>query len=62
MLESLALKQQYQSTRQELAHALYREDASLRVVARLVKERDQARECVLPLPSFPGLFRSSWTR
>jgi hypothetical protein len=49
MLESLALKQQYQSTRQELAHALYREDASLRVVARLVKERDQARECV-PFP------------
>lgn len=44
MLESLALKTQYQSTRQELAHALYREDASLRVVARLVKERDQARE------------------
>jgi pre-mRNA-processing factor 19 len=44
MLESLSLKLQHQSTRQELAHALYREDASLRVVARLVKERDQARE------------------
>lgn len=49
MLESLSLKLQYQSTRQELAHALYREDASLRVVARLVKERDQARECVFLL-------------
>lgn len=44
MLESLALKTQYQATRQELAHALYREDASIRVVARLLKERDSARE------------------
>lgn len=46
MLESLALKTQYQATRQELAHALYREDASIRVVARLLKERDSARESV----------------
>lgn len=55
MLESLSLKLQHQSTRQELAHALYREDASLRVVARLVKERDQARESVELTAPFPFL-------
>lgn len=44
MLEMLTLKQQYDGVRQELAHALYTNDASMRVIARLMKERDEARE------------------
>ncbi|WFD33857.1 RING-type E3 ubiquitin transferase [Malassezia cuniculi] len=44
MLEMLTLKQQYDDVRQELAHALYTNDASMRVIARLMKERDEARE------------------
>ncbi len=38
------MKQQYDSVRQELAHALYQFDAATRVTARLMKERDAARE------------------
>lgn len=44
MLEMLTLKKQYDNVRQELAHALYTNDASMRVIARLMKERDEARE------------------
>jgi pre-mRNA-processing factor 19 len=43
MLESLEIKKAYQAARQELANALYREDAGVRALARIIKERDEAR-------------------
>jgi len=43
MLESFNLKQSLQTLKEELAHTLYRYDASCRVIARLIKERDEAR-------------------
>lgn len=44
MLESLEIKKGFNSARAELANALYREDAATRVIARLMKERDEARQ------------------
>lgn len=49
MLETFTLKQQYNSLRQELSVALYAQDAATRVVARLMRERDAAREYVTSL-------------
>lgn len=42
-LETYKLKQQLSQTREELATALYQHDAAVRVIARLTKERDEAR-------------------
>jgi len=44
VLETFTLKQQYNATRQELSYSLYAQDAASRVVARLMRERDAARE------------------
>lgn len=54
MLEMFNLKRQYENVRQELAHALYSNDAANRVVARLIFERDQARQALVNIQSSLG--------
>ena len=47
MLETFHLKQHLDATRKELTQALYQHDAACRVIARLIKERDEARAMLL---------------
>lgn len=43
MTESYELKTHLDTTRKQLSHALYQHDAACRVIARLLRERDNAR-------------------
>ncbi|EGD82802.1 hypothetical protein PTSG_03452 [Salpingoeca rosetta] len=49
MLESFELKKHVMELRQELTHSLYQHDASCRLIARLTRERDQARQALVAL-------------
>merc|ERR1719502_1708916 len=49
MSETCELKKHVDTVRQQLAHTLYQHDAACRVIARLMKQRDDARAQVTQL-------------
>lgn len=54
MTETFELKTNLDTTRKQLSHALYQHDAACRVIARLLRERDQARAQAKELQDLAG--------
>jgi pre-mRNA-processing factor 19 len=53
-LETYRLREELKKTREELATALYQNDAAVRVVARVTRERDEARQALSSLSVSAG--------
>jgi pre-mRNA-processing factor 19 len=54
VLETYNTREQLTRTREELATALYQHDAAVRVIARLTRERDEAREALSKVTVAPA--------
>ncbi len=61
-LEVYGARQQLHQTRQELSSALYQHDAACRVIARLIKERDEARTALSQVSIDPDVQKPRETK